>query len=109
MLHDEGDFGRNGVVWEMKDVSFVGFEMAGHGFLRQEGFEAGGEKHPQFVIEADESLIESGIMEAIEADAVADVEAFRFMVAPGENMGGDEKFADGQGCDAAAVVVIVCE
>lgn len=59
------------------------------------------------VVEGNESLIKCGVVEAVEGDAVADVEAFGFVVAPWEDVGGDEEFADGQAGDGAAVVVVV--
>ena len=46
-------------------------------------------------------------MKAVEGDAVADVQAFRFMVAPRKDVRGDEEVADGKTGDGAAVAVVV--
>ena len=63
----------------------------------------GGEHESQIVIEGDESLVEGGIVEPVEGDAVADIEAFRFVTAPREDVGGDEQLANGQAGEGAAV------
>lgn len=42
-------------------------------------------------------------MEAIEGDAVADIEAFVFVAAPREYVRGDEKFADRESGEGAAI------
>ena len=65
------------------------------------------ENHPQFIIEADQSLVEGGVVEAVEADSVADVEALAFVAAPRQDVGGDEELADGKAGDGAAVGVVV--
>ena len=65
------------------------------------------ENHPQFIIEADQSLVEGGVVETVEADAVAHVESLSFVTAPRQDVGGDEEFADGQSGETAAVAVIV--
>lgn len=46
-------------------------------------------------------------MEAIEADTVADVEAFCFVAAPWKDVRSNKKFANGKVGDCAAVVVVV--
>ena len=46
-------------------------------------------------------------MEAIEADPVADIEALVFVAAPGENVRGDEKLADRESGEGAAIGVVV--
>jgi hypothetical protein len=46
--------------------------------------------HPYIFIETDEPLVESGVVKAVEADAVADVEAFGFVGTPWENVRCDD-------------------
>ena len=75
--------------------------------VRKKAADLGREKQPQFIIETDQPLVEGGVMEAVEADAVLDIEAFCFVTAPWENMGSDEKSADGKSCEATAVAVVV--
>ena len=72
----------------------MSFELRFHRILRQECFDPVGQNHPQIIIETDQPLVEGGVVEAVEGDAVADVEAFGFVVAPWKNVRGDEKFAD---------------
>ena len=83
------------------------FELVLNGFVGEVGFEASGKKQAEFVIEADESLIEGCVVQTVEGDTVADVEAFCLVAAPREDVGGDEEFADRQAGDGAAVVVVV--
>jgi hypothetical protein len=59
------------------------------------------------VIESDESLIEGRIVEAVEANTVADVEALGLVAAPWQDVGGDEEFAHWQSSDGATAVVVV--
>ena len=66
-----------------------------------------GKLEAELVIEGDQPVVESRVMESIEGDAVADVEALGFVTAPREDVGGDEEFADGQARDSAAVAVVV--
>lgn len=104
---DETGIRRDGVFGKNENFSLVGFELRLHRLVGQEGLEAIGKKQAEIGIECDESLIESGIVEAVEGDAVADVEAFRFVAPPWEDVRSDQEFADRQAGNGAAVVVIV--
>ena len=75
--------------------------------VRKIAADLGRKNHPQFIIEADQSLVEGGVVEAVEADSVADIEALAFVAAPWQDVRGDEEFADGQTGEAAAVAVVV--
>jgi hypothetical protein len=57
----------------------------------------------QIIIETDQPLVEGGVVEAVEGDAVADVEAFCLVAAPWEDVGGDEEFADRKAGEGTAV------
>lgn len=59
------------------------------------------------LIKPDQTLIEGGIMEAVEGDAVPGVEAFCFMIDPREDVGGDEEITDGQAGQSTAIVIVV--
>ena len=75
--------------------------------VRKIAADLGRKNHPQFIIEADQSLVEGCIVEPVEADSVADVEALAFVAAPRQDVGGDEELADGKAGDGAAVAVLV--
>lgn len=85
----------------------MGLELGLNRFVGEEAFEASGKEEAVFVIKRDEALIESCVVESVQADAVADIEAFRFMIAPRENVGGDGEFTNRQAGNGAAVVVVV--
>ncbi len=107
MLPQKPGIWRDRVVGELERLSLVRFERLLHGVIGQKASEAGGEEEAEIVVEGDEALVECGIVEAVECNAVADVEAFCFVVAPREDVRCDEEFADGQAGDGAAVVVVV--
>ena len=75
--------------------------------MGQQTAEAGGEEEAEVVVEGDQALVECGVVEAVEGDVVADIEAFAFVVAPREDVRGDKEIAHGQTGDGAAVVVVV--
>ena len=75
--------------------------------VRKIAADLGRKNHPQFIIEADQSLVEGCIVGPVEADSVADVEALAFVAAPRQDVGGDEELADGKAGDGAAVAVLV--
>ena len=59
------------------------------------------------MIKGDETLIKGGIKQTVQRDAVADVEPFRFVIGPRQDVRGNEQFPNGQACDGAAVVIVV--
>ena len=67
---------------EIEWLSLKRLKAGFHGFVGETRLEVGGEHEAESVIEGDESLIECRIVEPVEGDAVADVEAFRFVTAP---------------------------
>ena len=69
--------------------------------VRKIAADLGRKNQPQIVIKADQSLVEGGVVEAVEADSVADVEALAFVAAPRQDVGGDEELADGKAGDGA--------
>ena len=85
----------------------MGFELVLNGCVGQEGFETTGKDQSQVVIECDQPLVEGCIVESVEGDAVANVEAFCLVAAPREDVGGNEEFADRQADKGTAVVVVV--
>lgn len=97
----------DGVVEKIEKFPFVGFELGFHRLMGQECLETDGKNQPQIIIKTNQPLIKRRIVEPVEADAIADVEAFRFVAAPREDVGGDEEFADGQTGEGATVGVVV--
>ena len=100
MFYQESGIGRNRVVGEIARVSLDAFEVRFHRFVGQEGFQALGKKQVEPLIEGDESLIESGVVDAVEADSVADIEAFRLVAAPGKDVGEDGLLPPNRRCTA---------
>ncbi len=98
---------RDSVFREIERLSLKRLKAGFHGLVGETRLEMGGEQEAEIVIEGDESLVEGGIVQPVESDAIADAEAFRFVTAPREDVGGDEKLADGQAGDGAAVAVVV--
>ena len=98
---------RDSVGGKFKRLSLKRLKAGFHGLVGEARLEAGGEYEAKVVIECDEPLVEGRIVESVERDAVADVEAFRFVTAPLEDVGGDEQLADGQAGDGTAVAVVV--
>lgn len=107
MEREECGIGRNGVRGQMHLLARIVCERGFHRVLRQEILQAFGDQEPEFVVEGDQPLVECGVVEAVEGDAIADVEAFGLVAGPGQDVGGDEEFADGQAGEGAAVVVVV--
>ena len=103
----ESGVGRDRIVRETERFSSVGIKGGFHRIVGEEVAEALGEQEAEMVVEGDQSLVEGGVVEAVEADSVADVEALAFVAAPRQDVGGDEKLADGQAGDGAAVAVVV--
>ncbi len=107
MIRKEFGIWINTIGGEVEWFPLMDLKARPHGFLREKGFKTRGEQQGEFIIEADQPLVEGGVVEAVEADAVADVEALAFVAAPRQDVGGDEKLADGQAGDGAAVGVVV--
>ena len=64
---------------EIEWLSLKRLKAGFHGLVGETRLEVGGEHEAEIVIEGDEPLVEGGIVEPVEGDAVADVEAFRFV------------------------------
>ena len=98
---------RLSVIRERKMAVLKRFKLLVDCGVRKIAADLGRKNQPQIVIKADQSLVEGGVVEAVEADSVADVEALAFVAAPRQDVGGDEELADGKAGDGAAVGVVV--
>ena len=69
---------------------FIGGKVLLDGFLRKVCFQARGENEAHVCGEGDKALVKGGIVQAGEAEAVADVKACVGVSRPRENVRGDE-------------------
>ena len=107
MLRQEFDLWRDPVCRKSEWLSLKRLKAGSHRFVGETRAKVRGEHEAKVIIEGDEALVEGCVMESVEGDAIADVEALRFMTTPGQDMGGDEKDSDRQAGEGTAVAIIV--
>ena len=92
MLAEEPRIRRNCVRRQVQLLSFKSGERIIDELPRQPLLQSPGQKEAEFIIERNQVLVESRIVQAGEANPVADIESFALVVCPGEYVRGDEEF-----------------
>jgi len=88
-------------------MAFSGFECGLYCAVRKQSLDSHRENKAEFVIECDKSLIESRIVQAIERDSISDVQAFRFVITPRQNVRCDNQLTNGEPGKTATTTEVI--